>query len=326
MKAAILEAYNSPFRIADIARPAPAKGQVLVRVQASGINPLDTKIRAGGAPHAQHPLPEVLGLDLAGTVAAVGEGVSGFKVGDEVYGLTGGVGGHQGSLAQYAAVDARLLAEKPSNLSMREAAAVPLVFITAWEGLVDRAQVRPGMKVLVQGGGGGVGHMAIQIARAFGADVFATDRGTKSHFIRSLGADRHRFHAREYRGLCGAKYRRPGFRPGLRYRRRQGAGCFFRGGEAVRPRGQLPGMGRAFARAAVLQGGDVLRRVHAAAASDWGGREHHGEIMRQATKLAEAGKLTPCVDPRRFSLDTLEDAFTAVANGQNSGKVVVEID
>lgn len=108
-------------------------------------------------------------------VESVGSSVTAFKPGDEVYGLTGGVGGLQGSLAEYAAVDSDLLAPKPRNLSMREAAALPLVFITAWEGLVDRAGVQARQKVLIQGAGG-VGHMVIQLARAFGADVFAADR------------------------------------------------------------------------------------------------------------------------------------------------------
>jgi NADPH:quinone reductase-like Zn-dependent oxidoreductase len=188
MKAAVVETQNGPFRIVDVARPEPAKGEVLVRIQASGVNPLDTKIRAGAAAHARHPMPAILGLDLAGTVAAIGEGATGFRVGDEVFGMTGGVGGHQGSLAEFAAVDARLLAPKPSNISMREAAAIPLVFITAWEGLVDRAHVGADARVLVQGGAGGVGHMAIQIARAFGAEVFATARGVRGDYIRSLGA------------------------------------------------------------------------------------------------------------------------------------------
>ena len=117
---------------------------MLVRIAASGLNPLDTKIRAGSAAHAKHPLPLVLGIDMAGVVEAVGEGVTAFKAGDEVYGMTGGVGGIQGSLAQYAAVDADLLAMKPSNLSMREAAALPLAFITAYSGIVDRAQSASG--------------------------------------------------------------------------------------------------------------------------------------------------------------------------------------
>src|SRR6201996_787477 len=128
MRAAILDGAKSPFRLASIARPKPVAGEVLVRIKASGVNPLDTKIRAGAAAHARHPFPAILGIDLAGTVEAVGPDVSAFRTGDEVYGMTGGVGGVQGSLAEYAAVDAALLARKPGNLDMREAAALPLVF------------------------------------------------------------------------------------------------------------------------------------------------------------------------------------------------------
>ena len=168
MRAAVLEAYDSPFRLAVVTRPAPAPGQVLVRIAASGVNPLDTKIHAGSADHAKHPLPAILGIDMAGTIEALGVGVTRFRLGDEVFGMTGGVGGHQGSLAEYAAVDADLLALKPAHLSMREASTMPLVFITAWEGLVDRMSVRAGQAVLVLGGAGGVGRMAIQIARHAG--------------------------------------------------------------------------------------------------------------------------------------------------------------
>jgi NADPH2:quinone reductase len=132
-----------------VPRPYPQAGQVLVRIEASAVNPLDIKIRAGQAAHARHPLPAILGIDLAGIVEAVGDGVTRFRRGDNVYGMTGGVGGLQGSLAEYAAVDADLLAAKPANLTMREAAALPLIFITAWEGLVDRAAVQSGQKVLI---------------------------------------------------------------------------------------------------------------------------------------------------------------------------------
>ena len=172
MLAALIEGPNLPFSVTSLERPTPASGQVLVRIKASGVNPLDLKIRAGQAAHARHPLPATLGIDLAGVVEATGADVSGFRKGDEVYGMTGGVGGIQGSLAEFAAVDAALLAPKPSNLTMREAAALPLIFITAWEGLVDRAQVQAGQKVLIHGGAGGVGHAAVQLARSFGAEVF----------------------------------------------------------------------------------------------------------------------------------------------------------
>ena len=188
MRAAVLDAHGTPFREATVARPSPAPGQVLVRIAASGVNPLDTKIHAGAADHARHPLPAILGIDLAGTVEALGFGVTRFRVGDEVFGMTGGVGGHQGSLAEYAAVDADLLARKPAHLSMREASVVPLVFITAWEGLVDRTAVRAGQSVLVLGGAGGVGRIAIQIARAVGAEVSATGSTADRAAIEQLGA------------------------------------------------------------------------------------------------------------------------------------------
>ena len=187
MQAALLEQADGDFRLGAVDRPLPGPGQVLVRVGASGVNPLDLKIRAGKAGHAQQPLPAILGIDLAGVVERVGPGVTAFSPGDEVYGMTGGVGGVQGSLAEYAAVDARLLAPRPSGIGMREAAAIPLVFITAWEGLVDRAQVKAGQSVLVQGAGG-VGNAVIQLARAFGATVYAVDGASKAGQIRGWGA------------------------------------------------------------------------------------------------------------------------------------------
>jgi NADPH:quinone reductase-like Zn-dependent oxidoreductase len=166
MLAGFLEAHGTPFRVATVKRAESSPGQVLVRIMASGANPLDVKIPRGLRRPRRHPRPAILGIDLAGTVETVGEGVAGFRHGDEVYGMTGGVGGHQGSLAQFVAVDAPLLASKPVDLTMREAAALPLIFITAWEGLIDRAAVHAGQRVLVQGGAGGVGHVAMQIAQA----------------------------------------------------------------------------------------------------------------------------------------------------------------
>jgi NADPH2:quinone reductase len=139
MKAAVLQAHGEPARITQLPRPSVGVGEVLIRVEASGVNPLDTKIRAGTAAHARHDLPAILGIDLAGTIEAVAEDITGFARGDRVYGMTGGVGGLPGSLAEYAAVDARLIAIRPRRWTAREAAAVPLAVITAWEGLVDRA-------------------------------------------------------------------------------------------------------------------------------------------------------------------------------------------
>jgi NADPH:quinone reductase-like Zn-dependent oxidoreductase len=188
MRALIVDSANGPLRLVSMPRPVPGTGQVLVRIKASGVNPLDTKIRAGQAAHARQPLPAVLGMDLAGIIEAVGESVSGWLPGDEVYAMATGIGGAQGSLAEFAVIDSRLLAYKPKNLSMREAAGLPLVLITAWEGLVDRARVRAGQKVLIHGGAGGVGHVAVQVARAFGAEVFATGSAGHRGTIESFGA------------------------------------------------------------------------------------------------------------------------------------------
>ena len=188
MRAAVLETHNAPLRLSTISTPEIGPREVLVRVRASGVNPLDTKIHAGAAPHARHPLPAILGIDLAGVVEQAGREVTQFKPGDEVSGMTGGVGGIQGSRAEFAAADADLLAVKPDKLSMREAAALPLVVITAWEGLIDRAALKAGQKALIHGGAGGVGHVAIQIARAFGAEVFATGSASQRAAIESLGA------------------------------------------------------------------------------------------------------------------------------------------
>jgi len=323
MRALVLDRPDGPLRPAELARPVPAEGQVLVRIAASGVNPLDLKIRAGAAAHAKHPLPAVLGIDLAGTVAAIGPGITDFRPGDEVYGMTGGVGGRQGSLAEFAAVDAALLAPKPANLSMREAAALPLATITAWEGLVDRAGVREGQSVLVQGGAGGVGHVAVQLARAYGARVFATASAGKLERVGRLGAtpiDR----AETVEATVAAHTGGRGF--DLVYDT-VGGPVLDASFQAVRRFGHVV--------SALGWGSHALAPLSFRAATYSGvftllplltgqGRAHHGEIMRRAAALAEAGLLAPILDPRRFTLDTAEAAHQAVAAGP-AGKVVVEI-
>ena len=325
MKAAVLENYGAPFRLTDVPRPMPRAGQVLVRIMASAINPLDLKIRGGMADHARHPLPAILGIDMAGVVDAVGPDVTAFRVGDEVYGMTGGVGGIQGSLAEYAAVDACLLALKPSHFSMREAASLPLVFITAWEGLVDRARLSAGRTVLVQGGAGGVGNMAIQIARAFNATVFATAATTRAGMIEQLGAtpiDYARMQVEDYVGTYTAG----------------------RGFDVVYDTAGGASLDASFKA--------VARFGHVVSALGWGthalaplsfragtysgvftllplltgeGKAHHGEILREATRLAEAGMIKPLVDSLSFALSDVDAAYALVESRQAHGKVVVSI-
>jgi NADPH:quinone reductase-like Zn-dependent oxidoreductase len=297
---------------------------VLVRIQASGINPLDTKIRAGAAPHARHPLPAILGIDLAGEVEAVGPNVDGFRLGDAVYGMTGGVGGVQGSLAEYAAVDASLLARKPANLSIREAAALPLVVITAWEGLVDRAGVAVGQTVLVQAGAGGVGHVAVQIARSFGAQVFATGRPAHAEYLRSIGAtfidmqeDVAGYVAQHTAGrgfdlvydTLGGTTLDASFAAVRRFG--HVVSCLGWGSHSLAP---LSFKGATYAGVFTLT--PLLTGE---------GRGHHGAILAEAAKLAEAGTLTPRIDPRHFDFGTIDDAYDAVADRSAKGKLVVSV-
>ncbi len=324
MRAAILETHGAPLRITTISTPAIGPGEVLVRVRASGINPLDTKIHAGAAPHARHPLPAILGLDLAGVVERTGRDVTRFKPGDEVYGMTGGVGGVPGSLAEFAAVDADLLAIKPANIAMREAAALPLIFITAWEGLIDRAGLTSERHVLIHGGAGGIGHVAIQIARAIGADVFATGSESQRATIESFGAvfiDRERTvedYVAEHAGGRGFD---------VVYDTVGGA-VLDASFAAVRRFGHVVsalGWGtHALAplsfRAATYSGVFTLLPLLSGE-----GRAHHGEIMAEATRLVEAGKLLPLLDPRHVALDTVGDAYALIRDRAGKGKLVVDV-
>ncbi len=325
MKAVVLENHGTEFRVAQIARPAAAEGQVLVRVKASGVNPLDTKIRAGAAAHARHPLPAILGIDLAGVVEEVGAGVTGFRRGDEVYGMTGGVGGVQGSLAEFAAVDARLLAIKPSHLSMREAAALPLIFITAWEGLVDRVGIRAGQKVLVLGGGGGVGHVAVQIAKSFGADVYAVDGARKADYIKSLAATPIDYATETVEDYVAKYTQGRGF--DVVYDTIGGAGldtafkAVARFGHVVSCLGWgTHALAPLSFKAATYSGVFTLIPLLTGE-----GREHHGDIMREATRLAENGQLMPRLDGRSFAHENVMAAHELIEGGKVDGKLVVDI-
>lgn len=326
MRAVLLREFGTPLTLSEIDKPDAGPGQVLVNIMASGVNPLDTKIRAGKAAHARRTLPAVLGLDLAGVVEQVGAGVSGFTPGDEVYGMTGGVGDLQGSLAEYAAVDARLLARKPASLSMREAAALPLVAITAWEGLIDRAQVRPGDKVLIHGGAGGIGHVAVQIARSRGAEVFATASPSRLEVVERLHATPIDYTTTRVEEYVAQHTGGEGFDV-----------IFDTVGGAV--------LDASFAAVRTYTG-------HVVSALGWGthsiaplsfrgatysgvftllplltgrGREHHGQIMREASALADAGALKPLLDPGHFTLADVADAHAAVESGTAQGKIVIDV-
>lgn len=193
MKVMSIAGFGGPevFESHDAERPTAGPGQVVIEVRASSVNPIDLKIRAGMVPPATPDFPATLHADVAGIVTEVGEGVDHLRVGDEVWGCAGGFKGlPSGALAEYMLTDAQLVTQKPKNLDFAEAAALPLVSLTAWFALADRAAVQAGQSVLVHAGAGGVGHVAIQIAKHLGATVHTTvSSADKAEIARSLGAD-----------------------------------------------------------------------------------------------------------------------------------------
>lgn len=164
--------------------------ELLVEIKAAGINPIDTKLRSNGTYYPDN-LPAILGCDGAGTVIAVGSAVKRFKPGDEVYYFYGGIGGdEQGNYAEYNVIKEAYVAHKPKNLSFVEAATTPLVLITAWEALNHQAKIQYGQTVLIHAGSGGVGHIAIQLAKVAGCKVITTvSSDSKAQLVRALGAD-----------------------------------------------------------------------------------------------------------------------------------------
>ncbi|ADU51199.1 Alcohol dehydrogenase zinc-binding domain protein [Thermaerobacter marianensis DSM 12885] len=191
MKAMFIRSFGGPevFEERQVPVPEPGPGEVLVEVHATSVNPVDYKIRRNGTWAGVRP-PAIIGYDVSGVVAAVGPGVTDFKPGDEVYYTPEIFGGRPGSYAPYHVARQEIVARKPENLSHTEAAAVPLAGGTAWDALITRGGLRVGETVLIHGAAGGVGHFAVQIAKAAGAFVYATARAENAEFVKSLGADR----------------------------------------------------------------------------------------------------------------------------------------
>jgi len=326
MRAAVLTEFGAPLEVLEMDVPSPGPGQVLVRVMASGVNPLDVKIWRGQAAHARTAVPAILGIDMAGVVEAVGAGVDEFRSGDEVYGMTGGVGGVPGTLAEFAAVDVGLLARKPRALSMVEAAAVPLAFITASEALLDHAHVDVGESVLVHGGAGGVGYLAIALARHRGARVFATGGPASQAVIAAAGAV-----PIDYTTTPVAEYV-------AEHARGAGFDVVFDtvGGTTLDDSfvAVTPYTGRVVS--ALGWGTHSLAPLSFRAATYSGvftllplltgqHRERHGRALELATTMADGGVLAPRLDGGTYTFANLDEAYAAVETRTATGKVVVRI-
>lgn len=329
MKAMLIRRFGEPdvFEPAELPEPVAATGQVLVRVRASSVNPVDCRIRRNGPPIAP-PLPALLHGDVAGTIEAVGDAVEGFAVGDAVYGCAGGVRGNAGALAERMSCDARLLAPVPAMLDFAAAAALPLVTITAWEGLFERARLVVGERVLVIGGTGGVGHVALQLARIAGAEVTATVASPgKAALARQLGA-RHTI-LRTQEPIAEAALRLTG---GEGYDLvfdavggkliEQALGAARIGGRVVTIQAQAEvALGLAHTRNLSLHAEFMLVPLLTGR-----GRERHGQILRQAARLVDAGLLRPLLDSQRFGFTRVADAHRRLESGEAVGKLVLEND
>ncbi|MEK4284059.1 MULTISPECIES: zinc-dependent alcohol dehydrogenase family protein [Ureibacillus] len=328
MKAQVIQTFGNPsvFQIQDLPTPEVIPGHVLIQVKATSVNPIDTKVRSGFVPAVAPEFPAVLHGDVAGVVCAVGEGVSKFQVGDEVYGCAGGFKGTTGgALAEYMLADADLLAHKPKNLSMEEAAAIPLVAITAWEALFNRGKLAPGQNILIHAATGGVGHVAIQLAKWAGAKVYSTASSKEKLEIGArLGAD------------VTINYLEESVQDYVqKYTNGKGFDIVFDtvGGE---------NLDRSF-EAAALHGTVLaiaarsthdLSPLHSKGLSlhvtfmllkilNKESRKEYGEILEKITNIIEDGKLRPLLDPNIFTFDEVSKAHEHLESGKAIGKIVL---
>ncbi|OKH11084.1 alcohol dehydrogenase [Fischerella major NIES-592] len=332
MKAVLMTAPGKPevLQLQDVANPSVSVGEteLVVRLRAAGVNPIDTKLRKRGTFYPDQ-MPAILGCDGAGVVEAVGAGVQKFRVGDEVYFCNGGLGAHQGNYAEYTTVDERFAAHKPTSVSFAEAAAAPLVLITAWEALYERGRLEPGEKVLIHAGAGGVGHVAIQLAKLKGANVCTTvSSQEKADFVKQLGAD--------YPIL----YKQTDFAQ---------AALDWTGGEGVDLAFDTVG-GETFHKTfpAVRIYGDIVTILEPDANTVWKiarnrnlriglelmltpmlqgileAQQHHADILAECAKYIDAGKLKIHVS-QELPLAEAAKAHQLIESGSTTGKIVLVI-
>ncbi len=329
MKAQIIRSFGEPsvFQLEDISKPVLKPGHVLVEVKASSVNPIDTKVRAGAVPAVAPEFPAILHGDVAGIVCAVGEGVTKFTIGDEVYGCAGGFKGTSGgALAAFMLADVDLLAHKPKNLTMVEAAALPLVSITAWEALFNRACLIAGQNILIHGATGGVGHIAIQLAKWVGAKVYTTASTEKKlEIAMNLGADI----AINYREESVQDYVQ-------KHTDGKGFDVVFDtvGGENLDRSFEAAAVHGTVAAIAARSTHD-LSPVHAKGLSlhvtfmllkilNPDLHKDYGEILQRITHVVEEGKLRPLVDSTIFTFDEVSEAHQYLESGKALGKVVLK--
>ena len=328
MKAIILDEHGTVdgFKLSEIPNPIVLPGHVILKVCASSVNPVDCKIRNGMLAGIGPELPGILHGDVAGVISEVGEGVEDFQVGDEVYGCIGGFKGMPGVLCEYALADARLLSKKPISLSMKEAAVLPLIGITAWNALIDRGQLSEGKRVLVHAGTGGVGHFALQLAKAMGAEVHTTiSSPVKEDLALQMGADC----AINYSQITPEQYVKE-FTEGMGYDLvfdTVGGICLDQSFEAAKEYGTVVSI--------AARANHDLSQVHVKSLSlhvvfmllpilKNQFREKHGEILSKISSLVDDGKIKPLLHEERFSFEDLGQAHQCWEEGGVIGKISLE--
>ncbi len=327
MKGILIKEYgeNAVFELSEIEKPTVKSGHILVKIAASSVNTVDTMIRKMGKDLPLSPdAPALLGMDFAGIVEAIGEGVEGYTIGDEVYGCAGGLADLPGTLAEYIVADSDLLAHKPKNLSMREAAALPLVGITAYEGLM-RGGIKQGQKVLVHGGTGGVGHAALQLAKHFGAVVYATGGGeNQMAIIKNLGATPINYKTESVQDYVDQYTGGAGF--DLVYDSVGGANLT-NSFQAAALNGHItttvslcelnlsPAHFKGLSIHVVFMLIPMLHNYK---------RKEHAKALKHIAQIVEAGALKPLLDEERFTLEEVGKAHARLESGQAIGKVIVE--
>jgi NADPH:quinone reductase-like Zn-dependent oxidoreductase len=284
--------------------PEPGAGEVLLRVGGAGINPGDTVLRAGRVPELV-TLPWTPGNDVAGVVERVGDGVTRFAPGDEVYGML--PVGRRGAYAEYVAVAADALAPKPENLDLAHAGAVPLVAITAWQALAVLAQVRPGDRVLVHAAAGGVGHVAVQLAKELGAHVIGTARTAKHGYLRGLGAD-------ELIDYTTSDFR-TAVAPVDTVLDLVGGSYGPRSLDVLRPGGLLIG-------ASIDPGVDERQAAARGLRYAWVTAAPSGQVLERIADRIEAGRLQITVE-RTYALPEAAAAHRAIEEKRTTGKLVL---
>jgi NADPH:quinone reductase len=330
MKAVLMTAVGDPdvLIFQDIAEPEITHAsQIKVKLEAAGVNPVDTKIRRNGVFYGQ-ALPAVLGCDGAGVVVETGTEASHFKVGDKVWFCHGGLGREQGNYAQFTVIDERWVSLIPKTFSFAEAAAAPLVLITAWGALFDRGGLQAGQTVLIHAGAGGVGHVAIQLAKQNGARVITTvSSAQKAEFVKSLGADEAIIYSQD--GFANAVNVLTGGKGADLVFDTVGAAVFKESIPVTAHYGRLitlldPGemnLGEARMRNLLigfeLMLTPMLRDLLEA-------RDKHVEILNQCARWADKGLLKLHIS-KQFSLQEAAEAHKLIEAGPTIGKIVLSI-